>query len=223
MEQILHPRDAEYVFLDLDGTLTDPSEGIINGVIDTLSRFGIKEGDRDKLKAFIGPPLYGSFMEHYNFTKEKAYKAVEFFQEYYAPKGQYENRPYDGMNELLARWKSEGRKLVLATSKPEYFAVRILERFGMAESFLLMAGGDVEETRVEKADVISYAKHRLGLGDDISAVMVGDTKYDVLGAAAHGIPTVGVLYGFGSHTMLEDAGARWIVESVEALAQLMRR
>ena len=223
MERILHPRDAEYVFLDLDGTLTDPSEGIINGVIAALRRFGIVENDREKLKAFIGPPLYGSFMEHYGFSKEKAYEGVGYFQEYYAPTGQYENRPYPGIRDLLARWKAEGRKLVLATSKPEYFAVRILERFGMAEHFLLMAGGDVEEPRVEKADVISYAKEKLGLGDDISAVMVGDTRYDVLGAAQHGIPTVGVLYGFGSRAMLEEAGACWIVDSVGALDSLMRR
>ena len=223
MNSIQHPSEAEYVFLDLDGTLTDPSVGIVSGVIATLERFGIVESDREKLKAFIGPPLYGSFMEHYGFSKEQAYKAVEYFQEYYAPKGQYENTPYPGMRELLAAWKAEGRKLILATSKPEYFAVRILERFGMAGSFLLMAGGNVEETRVDKADIITYAKESLGLGNDIPAVMVGDTKYDVLGAAAHGIPAVGVLYGFGSRAMLEEAGARWLAESVDALAALMRR
>lgn len=223
MNRIQHPREAEYVFLDLDGTLTDPSVGIVSGVIATLARFDIIETDREKLKAFIGPPLYGSFMDHYGFSKEQAYKAVEYFQEYYAPKGQYENTPYPGMRELLATWKAEGRKLILATSKPEYFAVRILERFGMADSFLLMAGGNVEETRVDKADILTYAKGSLGLGDDIPALMIGDTRYDVLGAAAHGIPTVGVLYGFGSRAMLEEAGARWLAESMEDLAALMRR
>ena len=101
--------------------------------------------------------------------------------------------------------------------------MRILENFGMAESFLLMAGGDVEETRVEKAMVIDYAKETLGLPDDIRAVMIGDTRYDVLGAAAHGIPTVGVLYGFGERAALEDAGARWLCKSVADLRQLMRR
>lgn len=219
----IHPRDAEYVFLDLDGTLTDPSEGITGGVLYVLDRFGIPETDRRKLYSFIGPPLYESFMKYYGFSREQAYQGVEVFQEYYSTRGWSENVPYSGIRELLAEWKQEGRKLILATSKPEVFAVRILENFGMAESFLLMAGGDVEETRVEKAMVIDYAKETLGLPDDIRAVMIGDTRYDVLGAAAHGIPTVGVLYGFGERVALEDAGARWLCKSVADLRQLMRR
>ena len=218
-----HPRDAEFIFLDLDGTLSDPSEGITEGVIHALKRFGIHEEDRKKLFPFIGPPLYASFMEHYGFSKDDAYRAVTFFQEYYSAQGWQENVPYSGIKELLQLWSSEGRKLVLATSKPEIFAIRILERFGMTKDFLLIAGGDIEETRVHKDEVIGYAKEQLALTDDIPAIMIGDTKYDVLGAAKHGIPTIGVTYGFGSRSMLEDAGAAWIVESVPALAELMRR
>jgi phosphoglycolate phosphatase len=223
MPMSAHPRDAEFIFLDLDGTLSDPSEGITGGVIHALKRFGIHEEDRKKLFPFIGPPLYASFMEHYGFSKDDAYKAVTFFQEYYSTQGWQENIPYTGIKELLQLWSSEGRKLVLATSKPEVFAIRILERFGMTKDFLLIAGGDIEETRVHKDEVIGYAKQQLGLTDDIPAIMIGDTKYDVLGAAKHGIPTIGVTYGFGSRSMLEDSGAAWIVESVPALAELMRR
>ena len=223
MDSITHPRDAGYVFLDLDGTLTDPSQGITGGVLYVLERFGIREDDRRKLCSFIGPPLYGSFMKYYGFSREEAYRGVEVFQEYYSAQGWSENVPYPGIRELLAEWKAEGRKLVLATSKPEVFAVRILEHFGMADSFELIAGGDVEETRVEKAMVIDYARTSLGLNDLRGSVMIGDTSYDVIGAAKHGIPTVGVLYGFGSRASLEEAGARWLAGSVDELRALMRR
>lgn len=220
---LVHPRDARHIFLDLDGTLTDPSYGITGGVIHALARFGIHEEDRRKLYAFIGPPLYASFMEHYGFSRGDAYKAIEYFQEYYAERGMYENEPYPGIRDLLFRWKAEGRELILATSKPEVFAVRILERFGMADAFALIAGGDIEETRVEKSMVIDYAKHRMGLAAHPQAVMVGDRKFDVVGAAAHGIPTAGVLYGFGSEEELTQAGASWLADSVESLALLFRR
>ncbi|WP_294555906.1 HAD hydrolase-like protein [uncultured Mailhella sp.] len=217
------PSLAEYLFLDLDGTLTDPSEGITRGVMYALERFGIHEKDPRRLYPFIGPPLYDSFMRHYGFDLPSAYKAIEYFQEYYGQQGMYENVPYPGIRELLYAWQAEGRKLVLATSKPEVFAVRILERFDMAGAFLLMAGGDVEEKRVEKQLVIGYAMEKLGLSHGEGCVMIGDRKFDVLGAGVHGIPALGVLYGFGSREELSEAGASWLAQSVEELGSLMRR
>ncbi|MBQ2760501.1 MAG: HAD-IA family hydrolase [Mailhella sp.] len=223
MNSLQHPRDAEYIFLDLDGTLTDPSLGIINATLQALEYFGIHESDREKLGDFIGPPLYVSFAKHYGFSREQSQKAIEVFQDYYAPKGLYENTPYPGMRELLAGWKAEGRRLVLATSKPEIFAMQILERFGMASSFTFIAGGDPCETRVHKSDVIRYALRKLGLDANIPAVMVGDTKYDILGAKELGFPTVAVTYGFGKREDIVEAGAAWIVDSVEELGALMKR
>lgn len=223
MNMIQHPRDAEYVFLDLDGTLTDPSVGIINATIQALEHFGIHETDRDKLRDFIGPPLFVSFAKHYGFSKEMSQKAIEVFQDYYAPKGLFENTPYPGIRKLLSDWKAEGRKLVLATSKPEIFAMQILERFGMASSFTFIGGGDPCETRVHKSDVIRYALKKLDLDSTIPAVMVGDTKYDILGAKEIGFPTVAVTYGFGSRDDILEAGAKWLVHSVEELAMLMKR
>ena len=223
MTSLQHPRDAEYIFLDLDGTLTDPSLGIINATLQALEYFGIHENDREKLGDFIGPPLYVSFAKHYGFSREQSQKAIEVFQDYYAPKGLYENTPYPGMRELLAGWKAEGRRLVLATSKPEIFAMQILERFGMASSFTFIAGGDPCETRVHKSDVIRYALRKLGLDANIPAVMVGDTKYDILGAKELGFPTVAVTYGFGKREDIVEAGAAWIVDSVEELGALMKR
>ena len=223
MNSLQHPRDAEYIFLDLDGTLTDPSLGIINATLQALEYFGIHESNREKLGDFIGPPLYVSFAKHYGFSREQSQKAIEVFQDYYAPKGLYENTPYPGMRELLAGWKAEGRRLVLATSKPEIFAMQILERFGMASSFTFIAGGDPCETRVHKSDVIRYALRKLGLDANIPAVMVGDTKYDILGAKELGFPTVAVTYGFGKREDIIEAGAAWIVDSVEELGALMKR
>ena len=217
------PSQAEYVFLDLDGTLTDPSEGITRGVMYALERFGIHEKDPRRLYPFIGPPLYDSFMRHYGFDLDTAYKAIEYFQEYYGQQGMYENVPYPGMRDLLHSWRDEGRRLILATSKPEVFAVRILERFDMNGAFLLMAGGDVEEKRVEKHLVIEYAMERLGLSHTGGCLMIGDRKFDVLGAGRHGIPTLGVLYGFGSREELTEAGASWLAGSVEELRTLMQR
>ena len=217
------PSQAEYVFLDLDGTLTDPSEGITRGVMYALERFGIHEKDPRRLYPFIGPPLYDSFMRHYGFDLDTAYKAIEYFQEYYGQQGMYENVPYPGMRDLLHSWRDEGRRLILATSKPEVFAVRILERFDMNGAFLLMAGGDVEEKRVEKHLVIEYAMERLGLTHTEGCLMIGDRKFDVLGAGRHGIPTLGVLYGFGSREELTEAGASWLAGSVEELKALMQR
>lgn len=217
------PSQAEYVFLDLDGTLTDPSEGITRGVMYALERFGIHEKDPRRLYPFIGPPLYDSFMRHYGFDLDTAYKAIEYFQEYYGQQGMYENVPYPGMRDLLHSWRDEGRRLILATSKPEVFAVRILERFDMNGAFLLMAGGDVEEKRVEKHLVIEYAMERLGLSHTGGCLMIGDRKFDVLGAGRHGIPTLGVLYGFGSREELTESGASWLAGSVEELKTLMQR
>ena len=215
------PDSTEYLFFDLDGTLTDPSEGITSGVRHALGCFGIREEDGRKLLRFIGPPLRESFMTFYGFSRDDAQEAIARFQEYYAPIGVLQNTPYEGMRELLADLKAAGRKLVLATSKPEIFARQILERFGMAESFALIAGGDVEETRVDKAEVIAYALEGLGVKQQLDAFMVGDRSYDVAGAARHGMPTVGVAYGFGTREELEKAGASAVVASVDELRSVL--
>ena len=215
------PGDAEYIFLDLDGTLTDPSKGVTQGVMYALERFGIHETDPKKLYPFIGPPLYDSFMHYYGFDLPTAYKAIEYFQEYYAGQGLYENIPYPGINDLLHVLHKAGKKLILATSKPEVFAVRILERFGMADAFTFMSGGDTAETRVEKNLIIDHAMKKLDIDNSQPCLMIGDRKFDVLGAAAHGIPTLGVLYGFGTREELLQAGARWLAKDVEELGTLL--
>ena len=121
----------ENIFFDLDGTLIDSGEGIMNSVQYALKKFGIEERDRERLRLFIGPPLIDSFMRYYGFDHDMAVKGVEYYREYFAPKGIYENRPYDGIPEMMQALKDEGKKLYLATSKPEPYATEIVRHFGL--------------------------------------------------------------------------------------------
>ncbi len=203
-----------YVLFDLDGTLTDPAEGITNSVMFALRHYGIEETDRTKLFSFIGPPLVDSFMEKYGFSEEKAREATSYFRAYFREKGIFENVPYEGMKELLCALKSEGHVLILATSKPEVFARMILERFEFAPYFDVVAGASIDETRTRKDEVIAYALGLAGSPDPRDCVMVGDRSHDVLGARAFGIGTIGVLYGYGSREELLSAGAKYIAENV---------
>ena len=211
------------ILFDLDGTLTNPKTGIPRSVQYALRHFGIDEPDPDKLCPFIGPPLRTSFKTFYNFTDEEAAEGVQAYREYFAVKGIWENEVYEGIPELLKRLKEAGNRLMVATSKPEIFAGKILKHFDLDQWFEFVGGADLEETRVEKADVIRYVLEREHLAFSDHIVMVGDRSHDVLGAKANGIPTVGVLFGFGSEAELKDAGARWIVRDVRELGELLYR
>ncbi|MBR6567435.1 MAG: HAD family hydrolase [Clostridia bacterium] len=208
------------VLFDLDGTLTDPGLGITNSVAYALKRYGIEVQDREALYAFIGPPLNDSFKRYYNFSDEKAMEAIMLYREYFKDKGIFENEVYEGIIPLLKRIKESGRKIILATSKPEEFAVRILEHFGLAEYFDVVAGASMDEKRNKKGDVIKYALEKGGLTAE-NAVMIGDREHDVYGARENGIDTIGVLYGYGSREELEKAGAMYIAETVGDIYALL--
>ena len=210
-----------YILFDLDGTLTDPAEGITNSVMYALKQYGIEENDRTKLYSFIGPPLVDSFMEKYGFSEEKAREATAYFREYFREKGIFENVPYEGMTECLAALKQRGRTLILATSKPEVFAKMILERFGFAPYFDYVFGASMDETRTRKDEVIAYALSGAGIEDPSDCVMVGDRKHDVLGAKSNGMDAVGVLFGYGSREELTEAGACYIAETVEDILRFV--
>ena len=206
-----------HIFFDLDGTLTDPGLGITNAVMYALERYGIRVTDRRALYRFIGPPLVDSFREYYGFSPADARAAVDVYREYFADWGIFENEVYPGIPALLARLRERGLKLVMATSKPEEFAVRIAEHFGIAEYFDCIAGAAMDETRTQKWGVIEYALARCGVTDRGSVLMVGDREHDVLGAARCGIACLGVLYGYGDRAELEGAGAVAVAETVEAV------
>lgn len=202
----------KYALFDLDGTLTDPGEGITRSVQYALAKFGIFVENRQELFCFIGPPLHESFEVYYGFSRPDAMKAVDCYREYYADKGIFENLVYDGIRETLAELRERGIKLCLATSKPEFYAKQILEHFDLDGYFTAVAGSEMDGTRTKKAEVVARALMLLGDPDADDCVMIGDREHDVLGGKAHGLDTVGVLFGYGSREELERAGATHIAE-----------
>jgi phosphoglycolate phosphatase len=211
----------EYILFDLDGTLTDSGEGITKSVQYALKSFGILVDDLKELNKFIGPPLKDSFKEYYNFDEEKAQLGLVKYREYFAEKGIYENKLYDGIPELLEVLKKNNKKIVLATSKPEVYARQILQYFKIDKYFDFAAGADFEETRVNKGDVIKYALQEANITDLSKVIMVGDREHDIIGAKENNIKSVGVLYGFGDVIELTQARAAYIVKDTEELLNIL--
>ena len=211
-----------HIFFDLDGTLTDPKEGITNSVAYALASFGIHE-DPDRLTPFIGPPLIDSFMEFYHFDLPTAQNAVEKYREYFSQKGIFENKVFSGSQPLLAQLKAAGKTVCLATSKPEVFARQILEHFHMDGYFDQIVGSCLDGTRTKKGEVIEEVFTRLGekCPDKARCVMVGDRLHDIHGAQENGLDSIGVTFGYGSQEELTQAGATHIAHSFEELAQIL--
>lgn len=197
--------EASAVLFDLDGTLTDPKEGITKSVAYALGKYGVAVSDRRTLYRFIGPPLAESFERFYGFSPAQAKEAVAYYREYFQDKGIFENAVYSGVRALLAALRGEQKTLVMATSKPEVYAERIAVHFGIDRYFDCIAGSRHDGARVRKDEVIAYALDKAGLR----------------GAHANGLPAVGVLYGFGGREELAAAGADWTAESVRALRGLL--
>lgn len=212
----------DYILIDLDGTITNPKEGITKSVQYALRAMGIFVEDLDSLTKHIGPPLKSGFVEFYNFTEAEAELAVKKYREYYMEQGILENVPYAGIEQLLSKWKQDGKIIIVATSKPEELAVQILEHFHLKPYFDDICGATFDEGRSEKAEVIRYAIEKNKIMDLSQVVMVGDRKYDILGAKAVGIASVGVLYGFGDREEMEAVGAEHIAEDMEELYEIVR-
>lgn len=211
----------EVVLFDLDGTLTDPGVGITNSVAYALNKYGIEVTDRSELYKFIGPPLQESFEHYYGFSKEKAQEAVAYYREYYREKGIFENLVYEGIEELLKAISNSGKQIIVATSKPEEFAKKILEHFDLAKYFTYIAGSNMDGTRTKKAEVISYALETCNITDYSKVVMIGDREHDVIGANKVGVASIGVLFGYGDYAELKAAGASYIVETVEDMYPIL--
>lgn len=208
------------ILFDLDGTLTDPGIGITNSILYALGEMGMEQPPREALYRFIGPPLVEEFQKVYGVSKDTSLAIVKQFQVYFADRGIYENSMYDGIPSMLERLKQAGCHLVLATSKPEVFACRVLEHFDLMRFFDAVAGSTMDETRTAKAEVIAYALEKSG-ADREHAVMVGDRKHDVAGAKANGLRSLGVLYGYGSRQELVEAGADLLAETVPDVAKVL--
>ena len=205
----------QYILFDLDGTLTNSELGITKSVQHALKKLGIEVEDRTVLRPFIGPPLLESFQVYYGLSKEESEQAIVYYRERFSVKGLYENEVYPGVEKMLQSLKNSGKQLIIATSKPEKFTMLILEHFDLLKYFDFVAGATMDGSRGEKADVIRYALEKTGIEDKSQVVMIGDRKYDILGAKENGLDSIGVLYGFGDYEELSVAGADYIVESAE--------
>lgn len=209
------------ILFDLDGTLTNPALGITNSLAYALEKFNIEVTDKKELYRFIGPPLQDSFENFYHFSKEDSLKAVDFYRDYFRHKGLYENEVYQGIPDLLERLKAQGKKLLVATSKPEEFARQILKHFELFDYFDLVAGASMDGSRRLKGDVIAHALTSAQVSDLSATIMIGDRKHDIIGAKENGLDAIGVLYGFGNREELKTAGAKFIVETVENLRKIL--
>lgn len=210
-----------YLFWDLDGTLTDSGPGIINSVKYTLRKMGKEIPSEETLRKFIGPPLSYSFQEYCNMSEEEAQLGVKTYREYYAVTGLFENKVYEGIEPVLKKLQKLGKKLVVATSKPEKFSVQIIEHFGMDGYFEVIAGSSMDESRNTKEAVIRYAMQQLGIEEPQEVLMIGDRKHDVQGAKQCGIDCIGVLWGYGSEKELKSAGAVAVIEKPEQLFDIL--
>ena len=213
----MHTKD---IFFDLDGTLTDSGEGIINCAILALEHFGLPIPSREEMRVFVGPPLDETFIK-FGVPADQAQEAIRIYRTRYIPIGKFENHPYPGIENALQTLKAQGHRLYVATSKPESMSVEILEKFGLAKYFDRICGATMDGSRSHKADVIAYLLQQAG--NVANAIMVGDTAFDVIGATAHGIPTIGVSWGYGEVADIEKAGAAAIAHSMEELVTLLNQ
>ena len=209
---------AKTILFDLDGTLTDSGEGIINCATLALEHFGIPVPDRQTMRVFVGPPLDEIFIK-FGVPEDKAEEAVAVYRGRYMTVGKFENVPYPGIVALLETLKAQGHKLLVATSKPEALSVEIMEHFDLAKYFDMICGASLDRSRRTKEDVIAYLLEQNGTSDNM--IMVGDTAFDVLGAAAHGIPTIGVSWGYGTVEDMQKAGAAAIAYTTQELLTLL--
>ena len=207
------------ILFDLDGTLTDSGEGIMNCARLALEHYGLPIPSEAELRTFVGPPLHESFVR-FGVPEEEADNAIKIYRSRYIPIGKFENHPYDGIHHVLEQLKELGHTLYVATSKPETMSVEILEHFGMAKYFDIIAGASFDRSRSSKEDVIAYLLEQCG--DYEEKIMVGDTAFDVIGAKAHGIPTVGVSWGYGKVEDMEKAGAISIACTMEELFDMLK-
>ena len=207
------------LLFDLDGTLTDSTEGIVRCLEYALERMGFDiPEDTNK---FLGPPLYRSFAEFCGMNEEQVNEAVRIFRERYSTVGLFENRVYDGVPEMLKRLRDGGKRIMVATSKPEVYAVRIFDRFGLSQFFEIVGGANINGTRNDKDEVIEYVLEKAGISDRSSVLMIGDRRQDVLGAHKTGLKCMGILWGFGSIEELTEAGADFIAETPVKAADML--
>ncbi|MGE7952253.1 HAD family hydrolase [Lysinibacillus xylanilyticus] len=209
------------VLFDLDGTLSDPKIGITKSVQYALQKAGIEVSNLDVLESFIGPPLQVSFREIYGFNDAQIEQAISDYRERFTERGMFENKLYENIPALLADLKQKGYILAIATSKPTLFAEQILKYFNLEHFFDLVAGSNLDGTRSAKGEIIAFVRDHFNEVDNNQFMMIGDRKYDIVGAHENQIDSIGVTYGYGSLEELTDAQATYIVNSVNEIKELL--
>ena len=213
-------KNKQLILFDLDGTLTDPKEGITKSFRFALEKLGYPEEDLDELEKVIGPPLWDSFQDYYGMTREQADLGVQYYRERYRDVGKFENILIEGIPELLWELKAAGKQLALATSKPTDYSIEILQHFEIDQPFDQMIGSNLDGTRINKDEIIQHVLSLFDIPAE-NIVMIGDRKHDIIGAKAHEIDSIGVLFGYGSRQEFEQHGATIIVETVDELKQVL--
>ncbi|GAA0077877.1 HAD family hydrolase [Clostridium sp. CTA-5] len=214
-------KNYDYIFMDLDGTITDPMIGITKSIQYALKYFNIEVEDINTLTKFIGPPLKDTFSQDYKFNEKQTVEAIEKFRERFSEVGLFENVVYNGMEEFLKELKNNGKILMVATSKPQFFAEKILDHFNLKKYFSFIGGSNMDETRSKKSEVIEYVLSENNIKDLSKVVMIGDRKHDIIGAKESGLDSIGVLYGYGNYDELKEAGANTIIKDLNELLNIL--
>ena len=200
-----------FVLFDLDGTITDSSEGIIHSIQFALNKMGLNEDDKEKLKSYVGPSLKQTFLSNYLPNGNQYKTAIKHYRTYYSKKGIYENNLYPGIVEVLEHIKNQGGKIALSTAKPTYFAKVILEYFNISSYFDVVVGSHLRGSRTDKKDIIFETLDQLGLPDPNKCFMIGDREYDIIGGKHHKLKTIGVSYGYAPKGELESVNPDYII------------
>ncbi len=212
----------DVIAFDLDGTLTNPERGLIASFEYAFKKMGIDYGERSALKRFIGPPIYEEWQREFGFTPEEASEALLIFREFFSVYGWWDNELYPGVPEMLSEIKKMGKKIILATSKPEIFAKKIVRLFDIEKYFDFVGGAATDKTRDKKHEVLKYSLDSIGVTDYTSVILVGDRVYDAEGARALGIDSMGVLYGHGSYEEINSSGFTLIAKNVYDITEILR-
>ena len=212
----------KYILFDLDGTLIDSGKGIINAVKYALKKYGIYETNEALLRSFVGPPLNQQFAKCYGFSAEKSLEAVMVFREYYETKGILENEMYKDIDKVLKHLKEQGNFLMVATSKPEKFAHNILAQHDLEKYFDFIGGSLVDGSRVTKIQVLDHVLKTNEINNADEALMIGDTKYDMIGAKNFNLKTVAVTYGYGTKEELLAAKPDFVVDTPTEILQIVK-
>lgn len=211
-----------YILFDLDGTITDSSEGIIHSIQYALNEMGLREDDKERLRSYVGPSLKQTFLTNYFPNGDDYKQAIKHYREYYSAQGVFENRLYEGIQDVLKEITDHGGKLALATAKPTYFAKIILKHFNIYDAFDTVVGSHLGGTRSTKNEIIFEVLDQFGLPQSDEIYMIGDREYDIHGGKEHGLKTIGVEYGYGPDGELAAAQPDYHIDTTAEILQCLK-